>query len=107
MEAIRSSLTSVHARFSQRHIPEDDILQSIYSSIEDSEVVLVFERNNAGLKELSSLSEGTSDSSSFLNVMCMYSTVNCIFYLSYFDPDYPTSALTVTGLDRVYSILKR
>jgi hypothetical protein len=27
----------------------------IYSSIEDSEVVLVFKRNNAGLKELSSL----------------------------------------------------
>jgi hypothetical protein len=28
--------------------------QCICSSIEDSEVVLVFERNNAGLKELSS-----------------------------------------------------
>jgi hypothetical protein len=28
--------------------------QYIYSSIEDSEVVLVFERNNAGLKKLSS-----------------------------------------------------
>jgi hypothetical protein len=26
--------------------------QHIYSSIEDSEVVLVFERNNAGLKKL-------------------------------------------------------
>jgi hypothetical protein len=31
--------------------------QNIYSSIEDSEVVIVFERNNAGLKKLSSLSE--------------------------------------------------
>jgi hypothetical protein len=35
--------------------------QYIYSSIEDSEVVLVFERNNAGLKKLSQiLSEQTS-----------------------------------------------
>jgi hypothetical protein len=29
--------------------------QYIYSSIEDSEVVLVFERNNAGLKKLPSV----------------------------------------------------
>jgi hypothetical protein len=29
----------------------------VYSSIEDSEVVLVFERNNAGLKKLSKISE--------------------------------------------------
>jgi hypothetical protein len=29
--------------------------QYIYSSIEDSEVVLIFERNNAGLKKLSSI----------------------------------------------------
>jgi hypothetical protein len=28
MEAIRSSETSVNARFTQRHIPEDDILHS-------------------------------------------------------------------------------
>jgi hypothetical protein len=28
--------------------------QYIYSSIEDSEVILVFERNNAGLKKVSS-----------------------------------------------------
>jgi hypothetical protein len=32
----------------------------IYSLIEDSEVVLVFERNNAGLKKLQVLSEQTS-----------------------------------------------
>jgi hypothetical protein len=42
----------------------------MYSSIEDSEVVLVTERNNAGLKKLSQvLSEQTSDSSAFLNPM--------------------------------------
>jgi hypothetical protein len=42
--------------------------QHIYSSIEDSEVVLVFEHNNAGLKKLFQiLSEHTSDSSAFLN----------------------------------------
>jgi hypothetical protein len=33
----------------------------------------------------------------------MYSTVDNIFHFSYFDPDYPTSELTVTGLGRVYS----
>jgi hypothetical protein len=43
--------------------------QYIYSSIEDSEVVLAFERNKAGLKKLSQvLSEQTSDSSAFLKV---------------------------------------
>jgi hypothetical protein len=46
--------------------------QYIYSSIEDSEVVLVFERNNAGWKRLSQvLSEQTSDSSAFLNAMSL------------------------------------
>jgi hypothetical protein len=40
----------------------------IYSSIEDSEVELVLERNNAGLKKLSQvLSEQTGDSSAFPN----------------------------------------
>jgi hypothetical protein len=44
--------------------------QYIYSSIGDSEAVLVSERNNAGLKRLSQvLSEQTSVSSAFLNVM--------------------------------------
>jgi hypothetical protein len=44
----------------------------IYSSMKDSEVVLVFERNNAGLKKLSEvMSEQTSDSSAFLNAMCL------------------------------------
>jgi hypothetical protein len=53
--------------------------QFIYSSIEDSEVVLVSERNDAGLKKLSQvLSEQTSDSSAFLNVMCLLKYVlNC------------------------------
>jgi hypothetical protein len=32
----------------------------------------------------------------------MNSTVNRIFHFSYFDPDYPTSGLTVTGLASVY-----
>jgi hypothetical protein len=37
------------------------------------EVVLIFERNNAGLKKLSQvLTEQTSDSSAFLNVMCLF-----------------------------------
>jgi hypothetical protein len=31
----------------------------------------------------------------------MYSTVSGIFHFSYFDPDYPTSELTVTGLAEV------
>jgi hypothetical protein len=46
----------------------------IYSSIDDSEVVLVFERTNAGLKKLSQgLSEQTSGSSAFLNAaMCLF-----------------------------------
>jgi hypothetical protein len=45
----------------------------IYSSIEDSEVVLVSERNNVGLKKLSQvLSEQTSDSSAFLNAVCFF-----------------------------------
>jgi hypothetical protein len=47
-------------------------MQYIYASIEDSEGVLVFDRNNAGLKELSQVSsEQTSNSSAFLNVTCL------------------------------------
>jgi hypothetical protein len=34
----------------------------------------------------------------------MYSDVKIIFHFSYFDPDYPTFGLTVTGLMRVYCI---
>jgi hypothetical protein len=50
----------------------------MYSSMEYSEVVLVFESNNAGLKELSILFEQTSDSSVFLDVMCLLKYVlNC------------------------------
>jgi hypothetical protein len=53
--------------------------QYIYSSIEVSEVVLVFERNNAGLKKLPQvLSEQTSGSSAFLNATCLFKDVlNC------------------------------
>jgi hypothetical protein len=32
----------------------------------------------------------------------MYSSGNSFFHFLYFDPDYPTSALTTTGLGRVY-----
>jgi hypothetical protein len=68
-----------------KNIPVQPLLkikrQYIYSSVEDSEVVLVSERNNAGLKRLSQiLSEQTSVSSAFLNAM--YSTVNRIFQIS-------------------------
>jgi hypothetical protein len=45
----------------------------MFSSIEDPEVVLVFEHNNAGLKKLTQvLSEETSDSSAFLNAICLF-----------------------------------
>jgi hypothetical protein len=80
----------------------------MYSSIEDSEVVRDFELNNAGLKKLSQvLSEQTSDSSAFLNPTCLLKFVlNCEQHFSYFDLEYPTPGLTVTGLPRVYSISK-
>jgi hypothetical protein len=59
--------------------------QYIYSSIDESEVVLVFERNDAGLKKLSQvLSEQTSDSSAVLNATWVR---NCRQHFSYFDPD--------------------
>jgi hypothetical protein len=50
-----------------------------------------FERNNAGLKKLSQVaSEQTSDSSTFLNDMCLLHYVrvpNSEQHFSYFDPD--------------------
>jgi hypothetical protein len=39
-----------------------------FFTLEDSEFVLVFERNNADLRNCQVLSEQTSDSSAFLNV---------------------------------------
>jgi hypothetical protein len=76
----------------------------MYSSTGDSEVVLVSECNNAGLKKLSQfLSEQTSDSSAFLNPMYILRYVlNCEQHILYFHLDYPTSGLTATGLVRVY-----
>jgi hypothetical protein len=76
----------------------------ICSFIEDSEVVFVFERNDAGLKKLSQvLSEQTSDSSALINAMCLLKYVlNCEQHFSYFHLDYPTSGLIVTGLARLY-----
>jgi hypothetical protein len=60
--------------------------QYVHSSIEDSEVMPVFEDNNAGLKKLSQvLPEQTSDSSAFLNATCPLKyvpTVNSIFHIS-------------------------
>jgi hypothetical protein len=68
--------------------------------------VLVFERNNAGSKKLSQvLSEQTSVSSAFLNAMCLLKYVlNYGQHFSFFDSDFPTSGLTVTGLAKVYYI---
>jgi hypothetical protein len=57
------------------------------SSIEDSEVVLVFERNNAGLKKLCKVFVWT-DKRLICLLKCnvsfkvMYSTVNSIFHVS-------------------------
>jgi hypothetical protein len=63
--------------------------QYIYSSIEDSEVVLVSERNNAGLNRPSQvLSEQTSDSSAFLTAILRCEQPFFIF----------RSGLTATGL---------
>jgi hypothetical protein len=69
------------------------------------EAVLVSERNNAGLKKLSQVvSEQTSDSSAFLNAMCLLKYVlNCEQHFSCF---ILRSGLIVTGLARVYSITK-
>jgi hypothetical protein len=61
--------------------------QYIYSPTDDSEVVLVFERNNAGLKNLSSVffSEQKSDSSVFLNVTRFLKYIlNCEQHFSFF-----------------------
>jgi hypothetical protein len=45
------------------------------------------------------LCEETSDSSAFLNIMCLLKYVlNCEQHFSFFDPDYPTTGLT----SRVY-----
>jgi hypothetical protein len=42
--------------------------KTLYTLIEDSEVVLVFEHNNTGLEKLSMFQQ-TGDSPAFLNVM--------------------------------------
>jgi hypothetical protein len=63
--------------------------QFIYSSIEGSEVALVFERNNAGLKKLSNFySHQTSDSSAILNAIYLSEYAhNYEQYISFIDPD--------------------
>jgi hypothetical protein len=73
---------------------------------EDSEVVLVFEHNNIGLKKVCQvLSEQTSNLSALVNVTCPLNRVlNCERNFSYMDPDYPTPGLIVTGLARVCCI---
>jgi hypothetical protein len=79
----------------------------MYSSIEDSEVLLVFERNNGGLKKLSSFVWTASDSSAFLNAMSSnVCTQLWTAFFSYFDPDYPTPRLNLNGLLMVYCISK-
>jgi hypothetical protein len=42
-----------------------------FTSRRDYKVLLVLERNNAGLKKLKVLSEQTNDSSAFLNATCL------------------------------------
>jgi hypothetical protein len=62
--------------------------QYIYSPTEDSEAVLVFERNNVGFKRCQVMSQQTSDSSAFLNVICHLKCVlNCERHFLYFHPD--------------------
>jgi hypothetical protein len=52
---IQAVLMEINNKISQQSLHLKSIKrQYIYSSIEDSEVVLVFEHNNAGLKKLSS-----------------------------------------------------
>jgi hypothetical protein len=50
------------------------------------------------------LSEQTSDFSAFRNAMSLKYVLICKEHFSYFDPDYPTPGLTVTGLSRVHRI---
>jgi hypothetical protein len=52
------------------------------------------------------LSQQTSDSSAFLNAMWLFQVFTQLWttFFIYLNPDYPTSGLTVTGLERVYSI---
>jgi hypothetical protein len=51
--------------------------------MEDTEVVLVFERNNTGLKKLCQVFY----SSAFLNAACLSYVFNCEQKFSFFDPD--------------------
>jgi hypothetical protein len=54
---------------------------------------------HAGLKKPSSFV--WTDSSAFLNAMCLLKyELNFERHFSYFNPDYPTYGLTVTGLAR-------
>jgi hypothetical protein len=78
--------------------------QYIYLSREDSEAVLVFERNDASLKKLSKvLCEQTSDSSPFPNATRLLQCVpNCEQHFLFFI--FPSGS-TVTGLARLYSNL--
>jgi hypothetical protein len=96
-------LTRINKKISLQRISLKTIeIHYIHSSIGDSEVVLGFERNNAGLKKLSKLlSEQRSDSSAFLNAMCLLKYVlNCEQNFSF------QSGLTATGLVRVYCKMK-
>jgi hypothetical protein len=71
----------------------------IDSSIEDSEAVLAFERNDADLKKLSQvLSEQTV---AYCLPKCMYSDMNSIFSFSIF-----RSGLPVTELAR-FSVIEK
>jgi hypothetical protein len=84
--------------------------QTIHLFIDtNSEVVLVFERDNEGLKTLVKfcLKRQVTHLPSKMHVSLKVHTRlrTAFFHFPYFDPDYPTSELSVTGLARVYTIL--
>jgi hypothetical protein len=75
----KPSLESLYLRTIKR--------QYIYSSIENSEAALGFERNDAGLKRLSQVLSGQrSDSSAFINAMS-FEACTQLPEFSYFDMD--------------------
>jgi hypothetical protein len=86
-----------------------NIIKRLYicSSIEDSEVAFVFERNNEGLKRLSSFDLTDNWLICLPERTCLSNYVlNCEkhFFLN-FDLHYPAYGLIITGLARVVCVL--
>jgi hypothetical protein len=77
-----NDISSAHEN-KQQNITVQRLLQNYKKNTfihryKDSEVILVFQCDDAGLKKLSNFSEQTSNSSAFLNVMCLLTYVlNC------------------------------